>query len=613
MNMKTNINLHWSLLLACLVSSAAAAENYLSPSAVVASSDGKQLYIAEATAGQVAVFDVAAGKVAQTWKLPAKPTGLALAPDGGRLFVTCGVADGRVEILQLSDGTSVGSLKAGHSPAAPVASPDGQRLYVCNRFLNQVAIFDLTARKEVARVPVAREPVAAALTPDGKYLFVANLLPTQPADQDYVSAVVSVIDTATAKVVANIQLPNGSTSLQSVCVSRDGRYAYVVHTLSRYQLPTTQLERGWMNTSALTVIDVAAKKRLNTPLLDDVDLGAANPSGVACTADGRNVLVTHSGTHELSVIDQAALLDKLNRVAKGEKVTEVSATPDDVPNDLSFMYSLRKRIKLTGNGPRGLVAIGRQVYTVEYFSDTMSVVDLDTEGYKQVRKIALGPELPLSQVRKGEMFFHDADLCFQHWQSCATCHPDVRVDALNWDLLNDGLGNPKNTKNMLLAHRTPPAMSLGVRDTAETAVRAGIRSIQFAVRPDADAVAIDEFLKSLQPVPSPRLVNGQLSKAAERGKKIFEGGAGCTTCHPSPLFTNLNQYDVGTGRDREAYMAMDTPTLVEVWRTAPYLHDGRAATIQDIFQKYNIGDQHGTTSNLTAQELNDLAEYVLSQ
>ena len=133
----------------------------------------------------------------------------------------------------------------------------------------------------------------------------------------------------------------------------------------------------------------------------------------------------------------------------------------------------------------------------------------------------MGPEPKLTVARRGEMLFHDADLCFQHWQSCASCHPDARTDGLNWDLLNDGLGNPKNNKSMLLAHKTPPSMWEGVRPNAEDAVRSGIRSIQFSVRPEEDAVAIDEYLKLLTPVPSPHLVGGKLSASAQRGKALF--------------------------------------------------------------------------------------------
>ena len=155
-------------------------------------------------------------------------------------------------------------------------------------------------------------------------------------------------------------------------------------------------------------------------------------------------------------------------------------------------------------------------------------------------------------------------------------------------------------------------MSLGVRDTAEAAVRSGIKFVQFAVRPEEDAAAIDEYLKSLRPTPSPLLVDGKPSPAAERGGKLFEQ-AGCATCHPAPLYTDLKEYDVGTGKGLDKDKKFDTPTLVEVWRTAPYLHDGRAPTMKELLTKHNPGDKHGATSGLTGEQINDLVEFVLTR
>jgi mono/diheme cytochrome c family protein len=339
---------------------------------------------------------------------------------------------------------------------------------------------------------------------------------------------------------------------------------------------------------------------------------------VACTADGKYICVTHAGTHEISVIDRAGVHDKLEKVAAGEKVSEVSLTADDVPNDLSFLVGIRRRIKLAGNGPRSLVLISNIAYIGEYFSDSIGIVDINPEVRPKSRSIALGEVGEMPVVRKGEMYFHDAALCFQHWQSCSSCHPGMRSDGLNWDLLNDGMGNPKNTKSLLLAHQSPPAMITGIRKDAERAVRAGIRHIQFAVRPEEDAVAIDEFLKSLKPVRSPQLVKGlfsseakKLNPAAKRGKKLFKK-AGCGSCHSGPLYTDLKKCNVGTGRGREEGIEFDTPTLVEAWRTAPYLHDGRATTIEQVLLKYNEGDKHGKTSGLSLRQARDLAEYVRS-
>jgi cytochrome c peroxidase len=261
-----------------------------------------------------------------------------------------------------------------------------------------------------------------------------------------------------------------------------------------------------------------------------------------------------------------------------------------------------------------VVVVGRTAYTANYFSDTLTAIPLDG-AHPKMESIPLGPKPQMTEVRKGEFYFHDAKICFQGWQSCSTCHPgEGRVDGLNWDLLNDGLGNPKNTKNLLLAFDTPPAMSIGVRETAEAAVRAGIRHILFTVQPPEVATSMDAYLKSLKPVPSPHLVKGKFSPAARRGEKVFGNKeVGCAKCHPGPLFTDLGPYDVGTrgplDRDTGTF---DTPTLVELWRTAPYLHNGSAATLRELLIDANKKDEHGKTSHLTAKEIEDLVEYLLS-
>jgi cytochrome c peroxidase len=132
--------------------------------------------------------------------------------------------------------------------------------------------------------------------------------------------------------------------------------------------------------------------------------------------------------------------------------------------------------------------------------------------------------------------------------------------------------------------------------------------------PEEVAAAMDEWLKSLQPVPSPHLVNGRLSEAGRRGEELFKSAdTACLNCHDSELFTDLHSYNVGTQNpfDKED-KEFDTPTLRELWRTSPYLHDGSAATIRDVLTTRNPKDEHGKTSQLTAQQIDDLAEYLLS-
>jgi hypothetical protein len=364
-------------------------------------------------------------------------------------------------------------------------------------------------------------------------------------------------------------------------------------------VPTTQIFRGWINTSALSIIDLSSMRLVNTVLLDDLDLGAANSWGLAFTGDGRTLCVAHAGTHELSEIDWPALLAKLGTTAQ------------DVSADLTYLVGLRRRIPLPGNGPRGLVVVGSKAYAATYFSDSVAVADLAVGAEYQAKKLMLGLEKPLTAVRLGQRYFHDAKLSAQQWLSCTSCHPGVRADGLNWDLMNDGIGNAKNTKSLLNAHRTPPTTMTGIRPNAETSVIAGLLSIHFVKYKNAENLAIDAFLQAEQSVPSPYLERGTLSATALRGQALFTS-TGCIDCHKGDYLTDQKPHDVGTGTGRETGTRFDTPSLIEIWRTAPYLYDGRAATMRDVLTTFNKGNKHGKTSGLTEDQLKDLEVYIHS-
>jgi YVTN family beta-propeller protein len=585
----------------CLLS-AAGAQTYLSPCDIDLSPNKETVYITAATGKQVLGFDKASKKITSSISLPGEPTGLV--QQGNTMLVSGGGHVGR--IWKLEAGKVAREIITGHTPMSPVLSPNGKTLYVCNRFDNDVSFIDLESGQTLARVPVVREPVAADLTPDGKYLFVANHIPDGRADVDYVASKISVINTVT-KEVKTIPLVNGAEGLRGLKVSPDGKQVFATHLMARFLVPTTQLERGWISTDALSVVNVADLSLQYTVLLDDVDQGFPNPWAIGFSNDGKTLVVSSAGNHEISLIDLPALTRKI----KEEASASDSAAHLNAHNNLSFLSGIRKRIKLEGNGPRALVVDGEFIYIGNYFSDTLEVVRFSKDWNTRSATFALGPRQAITAERQGEIHFNDAALCFQNWLSCAVCHPDARTDAMNWDLLNDGMGNPKNVKSMLLSHETPRAMWLGVRADAEAGVRAGIRHIQFAVRPEEDAQAIDAYLKSLKPIPSPHLVEGGLSRSAKRGKEVFKE-VGCIECHPAPLFTDLKMYDVGTTTGPDEGLPVDVPSLVEAWRTAPYLHDGRAATIRDSITTFNHGNARGETSGLNEKQLDDLAEYILS-
>ena len=606
---------------AASIAGAATEPAYLSPAALAASPDGLALYVACATANEVAAFDLRARSIVRRIAVPASPTGLALTGDGRTLYVTCAAPESTICVVDTTEGKVIHRFAAGHTAMGPVLSPDARTLFVCNRFNNEVAFIDLASLRTTRRVRVPREPVAAAITPDGKFLLVANHLHAGRADVDVVAASVSVIDTASGRVCKEIALPNGSGLLRDIKISPDGRHAVVTHQLSRFHLPTTQVERGWINTSAASLIEVAALTLINTVLLDNIDSGAANPWATAWSADGGTIVITHAGTHELSVVNFPALLAKLEKLAapdaaRREDYSSAARAAADVPNDLSFLVGVRQRIKLSegDRGPRAVALVGPHAWLANYFTDTLTLIDL-TAPRPAPESFSLGSRKEVTSVRRGELLFNDATLCFQGWQSCSSCHShDARVDGLNWDNLNDGIGNPKNAKSLLFAHETPPSMWLGVRSNAQVAVRAGIRNSLFTVQPPEVADALDAYLKSLRPMPSPHLVHGKLSPAAERGKKLFVSEkVGCVDCHKGALYTDQKFHSVGTiGKFDQPTNRFDTPTLIEVWRSGPYLHDGRAATVRDVVTTFNPGDQHGSTSKLTPGQIDDLVEYVLS-
>ena len=595
---------------------------YLGPSAIAVSGDGRVLYGCLSDARQLAIVDLPDASAIRTVPTPAEPTGLALSRDGRRVYVACAGAASSVLQIDPASGQIMASFSAGHTAMAPTLSPDDKRLYVCNRFDHDVSVIDLERCRELARVAVVREPVAAVVSPDGSELWVANLLPAGPANRYGVlaaAAVVTVVDTRTFQT-EQVRLVTGSTNVRGIAFTPCGNYALLVHILARYHLPTMRVDGGWMNVNALTVIDVQRREVLNTVLLDGFWEGAANPWAVACTADGRWICVAHAGTHELSVIEAPALLSMLQRLplvafsnaaffdgtSYGGYTT---STGEDVVNAPGFLAGIRQRVKLPGVGPRGLAVCGSQVYVAEYFSDSLAAVTLPAGKDAAVHALPLGPSPQWSEVRRGEMLFHDGGVCRHRWQSCASCHPEGRADALNWDLLNDGEGNPKNTKSLLLSHRTPPSMASGVRPTAEAAVRSGITHILMSQRPEADAAAIDSWLQSLAPLSSPFLVNGQLSPAAKRGRRLFESDrVGCANCHPAPLYTDRKAYDVGSRGEEDDRDAFDTPALLETWRTSPYMHDGSYTTIEQLLTE----GKHGRAHQLLPEELSDLVQFVLS-
>jgi DNA-binding beta-propeller fold protein YncE len=574
-----------------------------SPLVVAFSPNDSVLAVGDATTPGLTLMDPETREITARIPLAGKPEGLAWSGDGKRIFASQTGA-GNVAEIDAASGRITRQFPTGRYPSGLQFVRKAGLLLVCDRGLDRLAILDSATGKTLAHIPVGRQPMRVSVSADGLLAAVSNLIPATAATAPDHATEVTLVDLTKMAVSASVRLPTGSTNARGIAIDATGRTAYVVHTLGRFHLPTTQLDRGWVNTNALSIIDLTSATRSATVLLDQIMDGAADPWGIAIDPQGDHLFITLSGVHQLAVLDRRKLTAMLG------------SDPDAFTNDLSALHrgGILRRVDLPVQGPRGIAvsADGRRIAAAGYFSG--GVVLLDGDAANPVF-LPLGPQSAPDPVRRGEISFHDAGRCYQRWLSCATCHADARADGLNWDLLNDGVGNPKNARSMLLSHATPPVMSVGVRDSMETAVRAGFVHIQFTQPEPGEAEAVSAYLSSLQPVVSPyRLPDGSFSAAAERGEKIFHRkSVGCAQCHPAPLYTNLGLKDVGTAtpldRGKTQY---DVPTLVELWRTPPYLHDGRAATLRDVLIHHNPDDDHGDLSALKPVEIEDLIEYLLS-
>jgi YVTN family beta-propeller protein len=595
----------------------AAWPKYSSPTDLKASPDKKKLYVAEQTAKTIAVIDVKEKKVEKKIQLPNEVTGLAVSPDGSRIYATCSSdlwPDGFVAEVDIAAGKVTNRIPVGHGARCPNISPDGNLLYVCNIFNNNISVVDLGSKKEKSKIQVIREPYAAALTPDGKTLVVANSLPHEVStDSQTITNKIQLINTADGKITKTLPLPVGSHSALGVTVSPDGKYALVTHLLGMFNHVADKISGGWIHTNNMAIVDIGGQRIINDVSLDNPTFGSGNPWGVTFSEDGKYGVVAIAGKNDILVFDFQQLLE----FAKNAD-SSLSSYLRTMGNHIT-----NKQVYVEAKAPRTVVTIDDLIYVAGYFSDTLVTYTLDTKTSiagrtVQDRILLQDPPKQLTSHRRGEYYFYAASLCLETWQSCHSCHPFGRPDALNW-ILNVVSNPPKNAKSMVYSWWTPRTNWAGKREDASQSIRVGIQEelfIQVIGEVQNMAVDMDTFFMRLKPVPSPYLVKGRLSESAQRGRAIYYDAnkVNCIVCHPAPLFTDMKFHDAGFDDPLDGNKEWDTPGLNECWRTAPYNHIGSSENIRECL----LSPGHANIKTLdgkmrfTEDELNDLIEYVLS-
>lgn len=554
--------------------------------------EGGEIYISCASTDEIRSYD-SSGRQHGSVALGSTPGGIEIVLDGQHLLVPVGVGQGEMVVIRTSDLKVVRRIPCGHSPVSPKFSPDGNMLAVAQRFRNEVWIYDAVSLERTGVHSVGREPISLQWRNDDQ-LIVAHHLSSESAVAEWTGCTVGLLNLAEGDFF-EIRLEDGTSGIRDLALTPDGKYALCASVIGSHRVPATQIEQGWINKNGLCIVDLEEQAYLGALILDDITLGAANPWGVV--VDEEAAWISLSGSHELMRVDYPSLIAELKEL-------------DEIQRE-EFVYNLRRgsawkeRIELDGYGPRAIALDWEgRVLVASYFSSGVERYDPETH---ETQSVLAGGEVPIG--RRGEFLFHDATICFQEWMSCASCHPDARTDALNWDLENDGLGTQRQAKTMLFAHETPPTTVTGIRPNAETSVRAGVRFLRGSL-PDEDAREIDTYLKNLTPVSSPYLEDGKLSEDAIVGRKLFHGKAACVRCHDGDYYTNMKLRGVGTGLGDESTMKYDVPSLNEIWRTAPYLHDGRATSIREMLTIHNTSGMHGDVSSLTPNELEQLLLYV---
>jgi YVTN family beta-propeller protein len=289
---------------------------------------------------------------------------------------------------------------------------------------------------------------------------------------------------------------------------------------------------------------------------------------------------------------------------------------------------------MVGDNPRGIVITpdGSTAYVNNVLAGTVSVIDT---GMYVVTDVITVTNIPLPPtLLHGKRLYHSSarsDLAQAAWISCNTCHIEGEHDGRTWLLQFIGEAPPgsvitRNTTSLLGMVKTYPLRWSAEWDESadsEFSVRfeqfgTGLISGQMYPTLGApnqgrsyDLDCLAAFIDSLA-VPAR---THALTAAEQRGKAIFElPETGCASCHPAPLYTDLQVHNVGTADAYGEWFGplIDTPTLRFLYDSAPYLHDGSAATLYEVLTTANVGDEHGVTSHLSEDEIADLISFLLA-
>lgn len=586
-------------------------------SPIIVASDGR-VWVVNPDSNTVSIMNGATGDKIAEIPVGRDPRGVAESATG-QFWVTCFNSD-EVYILN-STGAVVEVLEFdyGTAPFAVVASPDGNTMYVTAYGTGGLYQFQASNPSNRNYIPLGQTARAIAVAGDHSRVYVTRFI-TEKEYGEVWSVGVQSRDVRTIRVEYD-ETPDGNNSgsgisnyLNSIAITPQGGTAVVVG--KKDNTFRGLLFRNGPGTHENTVRTTLAILDLETETeivgaRRDFD-NAESPTAAAFSPDGTMLFVTLQGNNQVHTIDSVRLRDPV----VATKVPTFRNTGNASETDPS------------GLAPQGVVIdpVTRRMYTQNFMSRSITAFDMSPAfdrnifNYEQLGEYpTVSNELMPAQILKGKQLFYmssDPRMSAESYISCATCHVDGAHDGRVWDFTSRGEGL-RNTTDLrgrsgtghgnvhwsanfdeiqdfeldivnnfngtgFITDGTGPHSSLGLPNAGRSE--------------DLDALAAYVTSLGLGSLPrSPyRNVDGTHTQDAVLGARLFTS-LNCATCHhPHTEFTDstlgaATLHDTGTLRTTSGKRlgstlpGIDTPTLLGLWDGAPYLHDGSAATLADVF------------------------------
>jgi YVTN family beta-propeller protein len=603
-------------------------DQYKSPIQLAMSKDGQRLFVSCENSNEVLVIDLRQNRVIQNIKVGRHPFGVTLDPDEKKLYVS-NRWDNSLTVIDLTSLVAEKTVPIGDDPHQMRTDASGKVLYVSNLTTHDISVVDTVTMKEIKRLDAGISPFGISLSPDSKFLYVTNQLSSPVPFRTAPVTELTIVDTASQLVTGRRRLVS-TVIAQDVAVTPNSQFVVIAVEMPKNLLPETQIYQGWMVTHGFVLAEAGPRGRVAYFLLDEPNLYFADAYGVTISPDGHLLYISSSGVNVISVVNMDKIYELLK--VKDGKIGISDETIKLYARHLALSSEYVEARIPTGSNPKDIILSpdGSRLYVANRLSDTILIVD--TKSNKSVGAINLnGPRLE-TELRKGEKLFNYSSISFQKQLSCNTCHPEYHLDGLTYDIVSptDPMGqNLVDNRTMRGIAYTGPFKWNGKNPSL--ARQDGPRAAQLFFRSHGfDPIQLKQivkFVESLGIHPNRFLAaDGTLTDQQDEGRLLFERafvkagplagryipvGNRCISCHQPPFYTDHHVHNVGNQSYTDAEDVVDTPQLSNVYENAPFLHDGRCYSLEEIWTVHNPDDMHGATNgSMDKRELNSLIEFL---